>query len=90
MQTRNFALSRRFVDESIATRSYASRIAELAADLARKAGEVPDRPLSQGQIDRAVDVNGIESRMVMDALVRRLEQKLKEGELPEDASVPVW
>ena len=90
MQTRDVALSRQFVDESIGIRGYALHIADLAATLARNGGTAPQRPLSREQIERAIEVNGIETRLVMDALVSRLEYLLREGKLPSEAAVPLW
>lgn len=90
MHTKDVALSRQFVDESIGIRSYALHIADLAATLARDGGSPPQRPLSREQIERAIEVNGLETRMVMDTLISRLEKLLREGKLPEDAAVPLW
>src|SRR6185437_16183336 len=42
------------------------------------------------QIERAIEVNGVETRMVMEALISRLEHLLREGKLPKDAAVPLW
>jgi len=90
MQTQDVALSHQFVDESIGIRSYALHVADLAATLARNGGAPPQRPLSREQIERAIEVNGVETRMVMEALISRLEHLLREGKLPKDAAVPLW
>ena len=90
MQTKDVALSRQFVDESIGIRSYSLHIADLAATLARNGGSPPQRPLSREQIERAIEINGLETRLVMDALISRLENLLREGKLPNDAAVPLW
>ena len=90
MQTQDAALSRQFVDESIGIRSYALHVAELAATLARNGGAAPQRPLSREQIEHAIEVNGVETRLVMEALISRLEHLLREGKLPSEAAVPLW
>ena len=90
MSEKRFVLTREFVGEVITARNYAAHIAELASELARAAGEPVQRPLSREQIERAVQVNGTETRLVMDALIARLEALREEGQLPEDAAVPIW
>ncbi|GEM_PF-2417441 len=90
MPEKSFALTREYVGQSIATRNYAATIADLAATLAREAGETVRRPLTREQIERAIQVNGEETRMVMDALITRLERLQREGKLPTDAVVPLW
>ena len=86
----SFYLTREFVSEVIIARNFAAHIAELAVALAQAAGEPVQRPLSQAQIERAVQTNGTETRLVMDALIARLEELQREGKLPGDASVPNW
>lgn len=86
----SFYLTREFVSEVIIARNFAARIAELAVKLAQSAGEPVQRPLSQTQLERAVRTNGDETRLVMDALITRLEALQREGKLPGDASVPNW
>ena len=90
MATNDFALTTEFVNEVINARSFTVHIADLAIDLARQAGEPVSRPLSKAQIERAVLVNGTEARLVMDALIARLETLCREGKLPEEASLPRW
>lgn len=90
MSANGFVLTREFVNEVIAMRTFTAHIAELAAVLATQAGETVTRPLSPAQIERAVLANGTEARFVMDALLTRLEAMHREGKLPEDASVPRW
>ena len=34
--------------------------------------------------------NGVESRLIMDVLIARLEGLNREGKLPSDASLPLW
>jgi len=41
-------------------------------------------------MERAVEVNGAETRVVMDALIGYLERLYREGRLPDDAGVPRW
>lgn len=48
------------------------------------------RPLTAAQIARAVEVNGTETALALDALVARLEQLYRKGELPQEAGVPRW
>lgn len=90
MSNQDFSLTREFVDEAVALRGYSLRLAELAIDLARQAGEPVSRPLSKAQIERAVQVNGAETRHMMEALIAYLEGLYREGRLPEDAGVPRW
>lgn len=90
MSEKPFMLTREFVSEVITARNYAAHIADLGAAMAREAGEAVHRPLSREQIDRAVQANGTETRLVMDALIARLEELKDEGKLPGDASVPRW
>jgi hypothetical protein len=90
MANQEFSLTREFVDEAVSLRAYAMRLAELAVDLAKQAGETVNRPLSKAQIERAVQVNGAETRLMMEALVGHLEQQYREGRLPGDAGVPRW
>ncbi|MEO7062696.1 MAG: hypothetical protein ABI082_02830 [Dokdonella sp.] len=85
-----FAITREFVNEVIDARVFTVHVANLAIELAKQAGEPVSRPLSQAQIERAVLANGIESRLVMDALITRLEGLHREGKLPEEASLPRW
>jgi hypothetical protein len=90
MPNQDFALTREFVSEAASLRGYSLQLAELAIELAKQAGEPVSRPLSKAQIERAVDVNGAETRLVMDALIGYLERLYREGRLPEDAGVPRW
>lgn len=85
-----FAITREFVNEVINARVFTVHLTNLAIELARQAGEPVSRPLSQAQIDRAILANGVESRLVMDALISRLEALHREGKLPEEASLPRW
>ncbi len=85
-----FSITREFVNEVIGARVFTAHIAELAIELARQAGETVSRPLSPAQIERAVLANGTETRLVMDALINRLETLHREGKLPEEASLPRW
>lgn len=85
-----FSITREFVNEVIDARVFTVHIAELAIELARQAGETVSRPLSPAQIERAVQANGTETRLVMDALINRLEMLHREGKLPEEASLPRW
>lgn len=90
MPNESFLLSREYVAQSIAARGYATHIADLAIALAHEAGEPVRRPLTQSQIERAIQVNGEETRLVMDALTARLQRLAEEGKLPEGAAVPLW
>ena len=90
MVKNEFVLTREYVNEVIGMRGFAAQIAALAIDLARQAGEPVTRPLSREQIERAVLTNGVESRLIMDALIARLEALNREGKLPSDASLPIW
>jgi len=90
MANQEFALTREFVNEAANLRGYSMQLAELAIELAKQAGETVSRPLSKAQIERAVEVNGAETRMVLDALIGYLEQLYREGRLPDDAGVPRW
>ena len=90
MVKNEFALTREFVDEVINARVFTIHITDLAIELAKQAGEPVSRPLSQAQIERAVLANGTEARLVMDALIVRLETMYREGKLPEEASLPRW
>ncbi len=85
-----FAITREFVNEVIDARVFTVHLTNLAIELAKQAGETVSRPLSQAQIERAMLANGIESRLVMDALINRLEALHREGKLPEEASLPRW
>lgn len=85
-----FAITREFVNEVIDARVFTVHVVALAIELAKAAGEEVSRPLSQGQIERAILTNGAESRLVMDALISRLEALQGEGKLPEEASLPRW
>ena len=88
--SKQFSLTREFVNEVIGMRAFAVHVAELAVELARQAGEPVTRPLSKAQIERAVQTNGAETRLIMDALIAHLEMRYREGGLPEDAGVPRW
>lgn len=90
MSKDQFVLTREFVSEIITARNYAIHVAELGAQMARDAGEAAHRPLTREQIERAMQANGTETRLVMDALIARLETLREQGKLPEDAAVPVW
>jgi hypothetical protein len=90
MANQEFALTREFVSEAVHLRGYSMHLAELAIELAKQAGESVSRPLSKAHIERAVEVNGAETRVVMDALIGYLERLYREGRLPEDAGVPRW
>lgn len=85
-----FAITREFVNEVVDARVFTTHIVTLAIELAKAEGEAVSRPLSQAQIERAVIANGIESRLVMDTLINRLEALQREGKLPEEASLPRW
>lgn len=88
MPNESSVLTRQFVDEVITMRSYACQIADLAATMAREAGEPLHRPLSREQIQRAIEVNGAEANLVLDALLTHLETMQQSGKLPEQASLP--
>ncbi|NCT68912.1 MAG: hypothetical protein GXC76_14900 [Rhodanobacteraceae bacterium] len=90
MAENEFLLRREFVDQVIQARLFSAQIAELAVALAVQAGESVTRPLSAQQIARAVQVNGVETRLAVDALIARLQALYREGQLPEDAGVPRW
>ncbi|GAA0717871.1 hypothetical protein [Dokdonella soli] len=90
MPENEFSLTREFVNEVIDMRGFAAHVAELAVEMARQAGEPVTRPLSKAQIERAVQANGTETRLVMDALIAHLETMYREGSLPEDAGVQRW
>lgn len=90
MARNEFALTREYVNEVVARRGYGARIADLAVEMAKQAGEPVTRPLSPAQIERAVLANGAETKLVMDTLIARLEAMYRDGELPEDAGLPVW
>ncbi len=90
MVDRTFALTREFVNEIIDARVFTVHLTNLAIELAKQAGEPVSRPLSQAQIERAILANGVESRLVMDTLITRLEALHSEGKLPEEASLPRW
>lgn len=90
MAENEFSLTREFVTEAIGMRGFALHIAELAVALASKAGEPVTRPLSKAQIERAMQANSAETRLVLDALIAHLETLYREGRLPEDAGVPRW
>ncbi|KAB2897160.1 MAG: hypothetical protein F9K31_12255 [Dokdonella sp.] len=90
MSDPQFLLKREFFEQAIQTRIYTSQLAELAARLAAAAGEHVTRPLTAQQIARAVEVNGIETQLALDALTQRLQKLYREGKLPEDAGVPRW
>jgi hypothetical protein len=86
MANQEFSLTREFVNEAVDLRGYSMRLAELA----KQAGEPVSRPLSKAQVDRAVEVNGAETRLVIESLIAYLERLYREGRLPEDAGVPRW
>jgi hypothetical protein len=90
MANQEFSLTREFVNEAVDLRGYSMRLAELAIELAKQAGEPVSRPLSKAQVDRAVEVNGAETRLVIESLIAYLERLYREGRLPEDAGVPRW
>jgi predicted GNAT family acetyltransferase len=90
MAEKEFSLTREFVSEVVGMRGFAAQLAELAVEMARQAGETVARPLSQAQIERAMQANGAETRLVMSALIGHLEALYREGSLPEDAGVPRW
>lgn len=90
MAQNEFALTRQYVNEVVDRRAFGARIAQLAFDMAKQAGEPVTRPLSQAQVERAVLANGVETTLAMDALITRLETMYREGKLPEDAGLPVW
>lgn len=90
MAKQDFSLTREFVNEAIDLRGYSMHLAQLAIDLAKQAGESVSRPLSKAQIDRAVEINGAETRLVIESLIAYLERLYREGRLPEDAGVPRW
>ena len=83
MAIQDFALTREFVNEAANLRGYSIRLAELAIELAKQAGQTVSRPLSKAQIERAVEVNGAETRLVMDALIGYLERNAHRMEYPE-------
>lgn len=90
MAQNRFALTREYVNEVVARRGFGERIADLAVEMARQAGEPVTRPLSQAQIERAVLINGAETKLVMDILIARLEAMYRDGQLPEDAGLTLW
>ncbi|MBX3689794.1 hypothetical protein [Dokdonella sp.] len=90
MADKDFVLRREFLEQAIQARIYAAHLAELAVRLAEAAGERVTRPLTAAQIARAVEVNGTETALALDALVARLEQLYRKGELPQEAGVPRW
>jgi hypothetical protein len=90
MANQEFSLTREFVNEAVDLRGYSMRLAELAIELAKQAGEPVSRPLSKAQVDRAIEVNGAEMRLVIESLIAYLERLYREGRLPEDAGVPRW
>jgi hypothetical protein len=90
MANQEFSLTREFVNEAVDLRGYSMRLAELAIELAKQAGEPVSRPLSKAQVDRAIEVNGAETRLVIESLIAYLERLYREGRLPEDAGVPRW
>ena len=90
MTQNEFALTREYVKGVVDRRVFGACIAQLAADLATQAGEPVTRPLSQAQLERAVRANGVETKLIMDVLLLRLETMYREGKLPEDAGLPVW
>lgn len=85
-----FAITREFVNEVIDARVLTFHIADLAIEMAKVAGEPVSRPLTQAQIERAVIANGVETRLVMDVMINRLEMLQREGKLPDEASLPRW
>jgi len=90
MTDQQFLLKREFFEEAIQIRIYTTQLAELAVTLAQAAGEHVTRPPSAQQIARAIEVNGVETQLVLDALTERLQRLYREGKLPADAGVPRW
>jgi acyl-CoA reductase-like NAD-dependent aldehyde dehydrogenase len=55
MANQEFSLTREFVNEAVDLRGYSMRLAELAIELAKQAGEPVSRPLSKAQVDRVTN-----------------------------------
>lgn len=90
MADKQVVLRREFLDQAIQARIYSAHLSKLAIELAEAAGEKVSRPLSTAQIMRAVEVNGVETALALDALVERLQKLYQEGKLPHEVGVPRW
>lgn len=62
-------LSTSFFSQLTQKRLFAAHIADLAVAMAKQDGEAVIRPLSQAQLDRALQVNFAETEVVMDLLL---------------------
>lgn len=66
-------------------RVFATHIAELAVLLAQQAGEGAKRPLSEAQLQRALDVNRDEVNLISGLMWARWRAAHAEGSLPAEA-----
>ena len=78
------SLSTSFFSQLAHKRQFAAHIAELATTLAKQAGETATRPLTQAQLERALDVNYAESRIVMDLVLAWATEQLRQGKIADD------
>lgn len=77
-------LSTSFFAQLTQKRLFAARISDLAAELARQAGESIERPLTREQLDRALKVNHVESAVVMDLVLEWAGRERALGAIGED------
>jgi hypothetical protein len=74
-----------YLNRDLYERMLAARIADLAVELARQAGEEVKRPLSREQLDRALSVNAREADIVTAFLWEGYEKAHSDGTLPAQA-----
>lgn len=77
-------LSTSFFSQLVQKRIFAAHIAELAATMAAQAGEAVARPLSQAQLERALQANHAETGMVMDLVLAWAGELKSAGKVADD------
>lgn len=77
-----------WINEDVSERLFAKQVGDLAAQLAIANQETPNRPLSEAQIERAMDVLAAERGLVMLSLWNRYKADHEEQKLPSYAYAP--
>ena len=81
----DLVLNRRFVQSAQLMRLLTVHLAELAVRLADQAGEAVQRPLSEEQLRRALDVNTEEADHIEGMIWSAWHASAQAGDLPESA-----